>query len=935
MDILAIHLDVYKIARRPGWRRLFDSCWKDFGYRLKAILSRLATNRDLVDREAASFEIVEAMDERERLMREAAKRENERLDEYARQVFEWLQLGVCDREQEDLLNDFQEARVPETCEWLMRHSEVMTWLDEEDKRQVLWLKGKPGSGKSTLVSYLMQMAPTSSRSVLMCCMSSELLRKGEQNPACTILKVFCAKMLRLNRRLLPYIYEEHVRFNSTLPLTKVRQITKLLVDSLGHVFLVVDGIDEYLDGDQVRIFDELSRLLKPPSDTADGLGAPEPADGTRMSSVKLFISSRETRPILREIKKRWKQPAVINLTKDKEHALVSEDISRFAKVKLRALHDEFDEDVLQSILESLMSKADGMFLWVHLIMGFLQDQASVEDLRSTIDRLPRGLEGVYQTILNRIKDNESDLNQTICERILGLLTLSLRPMKGFEVCDAIVFHKDHGKLDSTTKLNKKVLNLCKPLIEEKPSGQVSLVHFTARTYLLSKQSGPFVSPAKAQTEIALSCLRYISTSMSFVSLACPLPVTEVIKGYHDLFPYAHEFWFDHLSSSVHIGSETDLQRLRDKTMTIWALFKKVKSSNEVVETETRNSDADADALLAPLFNFLGPAREYHIFKNRKSESSRTQLVPLSKSCKDLTSRSMADLIGKGAEQDPTRLSEAYLKYSSILESLLNNDPSLEAYKALVSANDWKEFGKRHAHGAYRCRWAGCTQGWSGFQSERERDNHEKSHKPQFRCSDLDCLIAFDSKGALRNHRRQYHVQENDWTLQAGAKPENGTIPEQQMTDAYVSVPLSEPEFEQPWHISPNFEIIRQNACELADKTQKRELVGILERMPGPVKDELRREKTEPLEYHFRKKAIGDFRQLQDEEMVKRKTASESTGARPAKVRKMMKNTAKVELAEKKIDSSLSEVLENVKARTEVNPEAGGDWTDGVSHLWKD
>ncbi|KAK1728198.1 uncharacterized protein BDZ83DRAFT_649043 [Colletotrichum acutatum] len=359
-----------------------------------AILSRLATNRDLVDREAASFEIVEAMDERERLMREAAKRENERLDEYARQVFEWLQLGVCDREQEDLLNDFQEARVPETCEWLMRHSEVMTWLDEEDKRQVLWLKGKPGSGKSTLVSYLMQMAPTSSRSVLMCCMSSELLRKGEQNPACTILKVFCAKMLRLNRRLLPYIYEEHVRFNSTLPLTKVRQITKLLVDSLGHVFLVVDGIDEYLDGDQVRIFDELSRLLKPPSDTADGLGAPEPADGTRMSSVKLFISSRETRPILREIKKRWKQPAVINLTKDKEHALVSEDISRFAKVKLRALHDEFDEDVLQSILESLMSKADGMFLWVHLIMGFLQDQASVEDLRSTIDRLPRGLEGV-------------------------------------------------------------------------------------------------------------------------------------------------------------------------------------------------------------------------------------------------------------------------------------------------------------------------------------------------------------------------------------------------------------------------------------------------------------------------------------------------------------------------------------------------------------
>ncbi|KAF0325303.1 hypothetical protein GQ607_007337 [Colletotrichum asianum] len=360
-DILEIHLEVYKIVRRSGWRRLFDTCWKDFGLRLKAILSRLATNRDLVDREAASFEIVEAMEERRKSLLEANRKEMERLDEYSRQVFEWLQLGERDREQEDILNDFQEARVQNTCEWLMKHPEIRTWLDEEDKRQVLWLKGKPGSGKSTLVSYLVQQAPMSSRSFLMCCMSSELLRKGESNPAGTILRLFCAQMLRKNRRLLPYIYEEYVRLNSTLSLKKVRDITKLLLDSLGPVFLVFDGLDEYSDCHQAGIIDELSRLLKPPSNTMEDAGAPDPVDGIRVSGVKVLICSRETQPILREIKKKWKQPAVINLTKEHEYALMSEDISRFAQVRLRALSEDFDQPVLDKILESLTNKADSEY----------------------------------------------------------------------------------------------------------------------------------------------------------------------------------------------------------------------------------------------------------------------------------------------------------------------------------------------------------------------------------------------------------------------------------------------------------------------------------------------------------------------------------------------------------------------------------------------
>jgi hypothetical protein len=35
-----------------------------------------------------------------------------------------------------------------------------------------------------------------------------------------------------------------------------------------------------------------------------------------------------------------------------------------------------------------------MFLWVHLILGMVQDQWSIKDLKSTVDHLPKGLNGV-------------------------------------------------------------------------------------------------------------------------------------------------------------------------------------------------------------------------------------------------------------------------------------------------------------------------------------------------------------------------------------------------------------------------------------------------------------------------------------------------------------------------------------------------------------
>jgi len=38
---------------------------------------------------------------------------------------------------------------PQTCAWLLQHTEDTTWLRQN--RETLWIKGKPGAGKSALI----------------------------------------------------------------------------------------------------------------------------------------------------------------------------------------------------------------------------------------------------------------------------------------------------------------------------------------------------------------------------------------------------------------------------------------------------------------------------------------------------------------------------------------------------------------------------------------------------------------------------------------------------------------------------------------------------------------------------------------------------------------------------------------------------------------
>ena len=126
-----------------------------------------------------------------------------------------------------------------------------------------------------------------------------------------------------------------------------------------------------------------------------------------------------------------------------------------------------------------------MFLWVRLVLSMLLDQESISDLREAIHRLPLGLESAYGSILNRIQAQLDESQRVKAKAILSWLAFAYRPLQSFELCDALVF-SENRVLDEQTKLGKGVLDICKPLIEEREGHVFALVHFSAREYAMSQ-----------------------------------------------------------------------------------------------------------------------------------------------------------------------------------------------------------------------------------------------------------------------------------------------------------------------------------------------------------------------------------------------------------------------------------------------------------------
>lgn len=283
----------------------------------------------------------------------------------------------------------------ETFEWLLTDSRTQfpDWLRQG--KEIYWISGKAGSGKSTLMKYAINNPLT-----------RQLLDEEAGDDPPFLAHFFFhgrgSEMQRSFQGLLQsMLYKVLTRYpklvSRVLPAQPYKQwpeaalntsFQKLLTEDLGcrlNVILFIDGLDEF-SGNHDKIAEFLSTTCQ-----------------RSIHSFRICIASRPL-PVFEH---RFQQFPRLQL-QDK----TGSDIALFVREELyltqgmRVIRDQNPWGA-QRLIDAVVSKACGVFLWVRLatrslVEGLIEGE-NLAELWVRLDKLPTELDDLFQAMLGHIK----------------------------------------------------------------------------------------------------------------------------------------------------------------------------------------------------------------------------------------------------------------------------------------------------------------------------------------------------------------------------------------------------------------------------------------------------------------------------------------------------------------------------------------------------
>ena len=268
----------------------------------------------------------------------------------------------------------------------------------DDVSTPYFIYGKAGSGKSTLIKYIVDH-PESARNLKRWASldNSELivadfffwnLSTSLQKSTLGLLRVLIHTVLRKHPELIPAVFpdlyhpgKEHLGEPNY---TEIERAWRLLIaksSTFMKLTVFIDGIDEF-EGDHKRLSEFICSLVS--------------------SKVKVVISSRPINTCL-HVFDHCPALRLQDLTaRDMQIYVKGTLMSHETMVQVTKL---FPKDTHEIVTE-LKEKADGVFLWVRLAVKLLVDGLesgdSIDDLRKKLRSLPGDLREIYKRMISKI-----------------------------------------------------------------------------------------------------------------------------------------------------------------------------------------------------------------------------------------------------------------------------------------------------------------------------------------------------------------------------------------------------------------------------------------------------------------------------------------------------------------------------------------------------
>ncbi|KAL8686929.1 MAG: hypothetical protein Q9218_006759, partial [Villophora microphyllina] len=452
------------------------------------------------------------------------QRESDRKGVRQREVREWLRA----RNEANIRyqNRNLACRQPGTSEWLGANETFRQWLDSTSMHPVIWLSAAPGMGKSVLcartVEEIKAMKPASAVAI-------HYYRFDQQYTAIETYRNLAEQLfdqLWDKTQDVPDDLHAQTQSSASDP-SKIKGFIELLMAHHCTVYVLLDGVDEECDQqskwtDALEVIEFFEALTR-----------------SRPGSIRLWCSSQDRLCV----RNKMQNYPTIGVTEE----ATATDIAKFLAKALPMLDvDEVDPGTENVILEDLKDKAQGNFLWAHLMVQSLEQADNLDD------------------IIRRIQEG---LPLELDRKIFSMVVFAKRPLLLQELSEAVgmTYTNQESNLDSSKEPFKRRLKaLCAPLIDVSDHGQdnvCTLTHSTVQSFLLKRPQILQLHDGTAQPltvlmidegEMALACLKYLSqprycdvlvrSGGSFTTSSGE----DVAK--HHLLSYAAKYWDRHLEN---------------------------------------------------------------------------------------------------------------------------------------------------------------------------------------------------------------------------------------------------------------------------------------------------------------------------------------------------------------------------------------------------
>ncbi|KAL2802256.1 hypothetical protein BJX63DRAFT_438048 [Aspergillus granulosus] len=706
VDVLDLHQGLFEVFHGKTWKALFMSNWKESEDRRALILNNVVELCECMTRRSDATSINDIMDRRERRFEEWKRAEQARTQSRLESVLAWLDVKDGQEDELDRLHALQ-------------------WREAGRESPVIWLTGKPGAGKSVLsasIIHTLKHEPGTEVPYYFC-------SYGAPGPTTytSLLKALTAQLVRGNPSRAAYIHRECIQKGLLPSNRQMKQVLNVLFATAVGARIVIDGVDELESGQQEEVLNYLTALT---------------STHRAESDCKVLISSRDTGLIAERIG----NSPTIHL---REASAVHGAIKGFVHHELSVLRSIFgitnNDDTLEELETEIINKADGMFLWVRLVLSSLRRAVTFAELREIILKLPKGLEQTYRRIVDEILGGSSESQKAIKLRILFWMIHGKKPLKKYELLGGASIHRQNVDFGEQTRLQDVVLRQCKPLLEEGIDDTIRFVHFTAHEYFVRGPGSELVPPAQAHFGISFACLAYLTGGLNLVDPTVPVAEmnNQVARGLHSVCRYTYDNWLHHFQYCLDNSDKLTGGQLNILLAQFQKLHHRLRglrpSADQPTEVHPLSDIFQHAELVKRPFvaQFLQESSDFHQTMEKKSfptgdEADKFRL-----------------------QNDPTLLSEMAQTYSRIMQSLYT---ATEAHG--VTKEQLIKFKHQFGHLVYMCRFADCR---STFSSAANLQDHESTrHTGGIRCTEPSCpfsRIGFQSSKALKAHLRAHHNEE--------------------------------------------------------------------------------------------------------------------------------------------------------------------------------